>query len=967
MNSFDFWTKWGIGLSDKDFANAFTALGILAAKSRAGSSSRPESHPAVRNIMRENTVYESLREITGISTDLAKNPIELLWRFPIPNYNITLGLIDFNLANLNPQLLANAWHKITVNLPSQGPFPPLRLRVLNYPTESGIRPWFRMLFESEPEKKSVYIDFSAPNPQLHMKWPLRMGYIPGNNAEKAIKTAHNLWPSSINATVTEIGRENDNCDFLIYTGSTEQLLKQIHDLPVPMKCNLFIIMGKSEDGNPGFHDRIREITSLSHASGLVFCDTGKETPALADILNHIVEELSHNNHIDSAISASFIKSGRSHPDLLVFMSKALADFRLEHQVKKTIRKIQKMPAKATIKVSASTLPRLNIPHLGGVISDVSELRNVFGTKRAFENIDFGSESHAATGLSEINKVLKKAVMPEKVKETRRERYISARTFCLKKDQYVENKKAFLVDVPARANIWIGPPQKGVVRIKTSFPIEKLPPQADAWTLTVVLSEPTHIPEPLMMKIKLPQDGPSTECVFDFTPKEAVPFEGSITILHRGRIIQTAVLKIPVVETISKMPKTNRMRISDIIPVKTNLGDLEKRTQYDIAFATTQTKNHKPYLTAIATDHAWLVNLEACQSITEEINTALSMVALSVEDYKLGFESEKGKELLKSLVFSGCELYSAIIEEQLDRQGNMAEIIKKDYLQIVSTKNDNLIPFEFIYDYEVPDDDAELCPDWKAALQKGKCPGDCAKRGSETICPLGFWGLRKVIERHAVTYELAVGNKENFLQSEMTTERSELKIAGQGLLAASNRVAKKEAQAVEKTFKKAFGNILLRPEDWSNWESMVIQNKPCLILALPHTNGSGSKATLEIGNKTIKSIQVKLQHVRPDEEADFPIVALLGCDTTGSAIDYSSYIQQFRRKGAAIVIGTIATVFGGDAAKVANMLVEGLTNKSAQSERMGEILRTMKRKAVLNGLLMALCVVAYGDADWKLTK
>jgi hypothetical protein len=94
------------------------------------------------------------------------------------------------------------------------------------------------------------------------------------------------------------------------------------------------------------------------------------------------------------------------------------------------------------------------------------------------------------------------------------------------------------------------------------------------------------------------------------------------------------------------------------------------------------------------------------------------VAFSVEDYKMGLESEKGKELLKRLVFSGCELYSAIVESELMRPTNRADIAKMEYLQIVSTKNDSVIPFEFIYDREVPDDDATLCPHWKKPFWRG---------------------------------------------------------------------------------------------------------------------------------------------------------------------------------------------------------------------------------------------------------
>ena len=63
--------------------------------------------------------------------------------------------------------------------------------------------------------------------------------------------------------------------------------------------------------------------------------------------------------------------------------------------------------------------------------------------------------------------------------------------------------------------------------------------------------------------------------------------------------------------------------------------------------------------------------------------------------------------------------------------------------------------------------------------------------------------------------------------------------------------------------------------------------------------------------------------------------------------------------------TIAKVFGGHAAAVAEQLVKGLTQETGQRERIGEIIREIKRQALIEGSLMALCVVAFGDADWKL--
>lgn len=971
MDDFKFWTGWGNLLNDRDFSNAFTALGILAAANRSvkASATRVKAPDNNADILR--MVYESMKGIMEYKQDPDKGPLTVPWQFPKPDDVIILGFYEINLKDLDPFSLAATWQMIAENILAIMPLPKLRLKVVNCPPGDAIRPWFRLLAESSPSLlfdqagKSVCIDMKFAFPEIFMQWPARFGYLPGNKAGECVKEARNHWPSSGNTVEAAIGRENDNCDIFAHDGTLANLLDDVRKLPVPMKCNLLILRGPAEDHLADFMQKIRELTTLTRSNGLVLCSESLNDYEFSMSLNEIINQLSHNLHLDVCLSRAFINPLHSpSSDPLIFLGDALAGFRLEHQMDRMIKNVMKMSAKAKFEVPPETLQRLNMD-VKETVASPAMLKEVLTSRR--NDIHYMAESAGATGLTEINKIIREAELPEDEEAARRERFISARAYREQEGKFIDEKRALRAGTPSKFIVWIGPREKGAAQHPGPFPVEKLPPQTEAWGLTVVLSDPNHLPEPVIRKIKLPQKGKSTECDFIFTPARPVDFEGRITVLHRGRIIQTALLKIPVIGRNRRMPRRDSLRIEDIIHVRANLGDLEKRPQFDLAFLTNHASDHRPYLTAVAENNAWLINLEECESITKEINATLSKVALSTADYKKGFESAKGKELLKSLVISGCELYASIIEEQLDRQAGMAEILKKDYLQIVSTKNDVVIPFEFIYDFEVPDDEAELCPDWKQALQNGRCAGTCTKQGRDTICPLGFWGLRKVIERHDVTPELAKDNKEHFLQAEATSNRAELPVNGPVLFAASERVEKPDKKSVENTFEKAFGVPPLLPGDWKSWESLVVQNKPHLIIALTHTNGTGSRATLEIGSKTIKSIQVRPSHVRPDDTAGYPLVALLGCDTTGSAVDYSSYIRQFRRKGAAIVIGTVATVFGGHAAKVAGMLIEGFTLKDQPAERLGEILRDVKRKAVADGLVMAMCVVAFGDADWKLVK
>jgi hypothetical protein len=961
MEALEFWTQWGSGLNDRNFANAFTALGILQANFVVREKKSRDISPETDQQLLSSLTYSALQKVTQKEKQPDFSLIQ--WGFPEPESIIQIEQTQFALKDLSPDRLAVIWDVIANAMPFERDKPNLRIRIQEYPGNVTIRPWFRILSEAAPDNKSIYINFDTAYPEIHMKWPIRMGFIPNNSAKRPVYEAHGRWPSNTNARLLPIGRDNDNADVFVFDGSLSALKKSLKELPVPMKCNLFIIRGPDDNHSPEFFRLMNEITSVSRANGWIYISNTFEDEQLAYKLNDLVNGLCHNEALDFVVSKIFANSGSVMPDPVIFLGKQLAMFRLKHMVDKVIKRLSALPRSAKINVSSDTRHRLNIPE-SAAFEDVAELQSVLEENR--ENMVFIAESTGATGITEINESLEEAEMSPEIEETRQNRYISAKTFVKDKDAFQPTKRAFLLWKSARINVRIGPPDKEWTSLNTPVDMSKLPEQEEAWKLKVVMSDPNHIATPLVSSIKLPKNGPSTECEFQFTPLDTTPFEGRITVLHRGRVIQTAVLKMAVAEDLAQMPETDQLELTEVIPVRSHLGNLEERRQFDAAFVTNHTSSQRPVLTGIAKDHAWLANLEACKPITEEINLALSEVAFSVEDYKTGLESEKGKELLKRLVFSGCELYSAIVESELMRPTNRADIAKMEYLQIVSTKNDSVIPFEFIYDREVPDDDATLCPHWKEALLEGKCHPSCDKNQRKIICPTGFWGLSKVIERHDVTPELADGNREHLLQSEAVGNRSELNLGAPVLFATSSKVGQKDAQRVILNFQKAFGMPPITVDTWENWETEVVNQKPLLIIALTHTEGTGANATLEIGSKTLRSIQIRASHVRPCDPGAYPLVALLGCDTSGSAIEYGKYIRQFRLKGASVVIGTIATVFGGHAARVAEMLIDGLMAGKGSPERLGEIIRNLKRKAITEGQLMPLCLVAFGDADWKLT-
>ena len=138
-----------------------------------------------------------------------------------------------------------------------------------------------------------------------------------------------------------------------------------------------------------------------------------------------------------------------------------------------------------------------------------------------------------------------------------------------------------------------------------------------------------------------------------------------------------------------------------------------------------------------------------------------------------------------------------------------------------------------------------------------------------------------------------------------------------------------------------------------------------MLAFPHNEGTRQNVRLEIGGALLPTLRLPAEYVR-SPDAPPPLVMLLGCDTASTAEDYANHVRYFRQAGAAVVVSTIATVFGPQAVAVGEKIVKRLVGgEEGKFSRLGELIRDAKREALGESVPMALCVVAFGDADWQL--
>jgi len=75
------------------------------------------------------------------------------------------------------------------------------------------------------------------------------------------------------------------------------------------------------------------------------------------------------------------------------------------------------------------------------------------------------------------------------------------------------------------------------------------------------------------------------------------------------------------------------------------------------------------------------------------------------------------------------------------------------------------------------------------------------------------------------------------------------------------------------------------------------------------------------------------------------------------------VARFKKKGAALVIGTLSPIRGRHATRFVKGFLAAL--QSRKGVAFGDVLLAAKRAMLAQGDPFALTLIAYGDADWRL--
>jgi hypothetical protein len=529
---------------------------------------------------------------------------------------------------------------------------------------------------------------------------------------------------------------------------------------------------------------------------------------------------------------------------------------------------------------------------------------------------------------------------------------------------------------------IGAPREGWLVANEAFP-DVLPRDGKRHLLRVVFQSDGQR-APIVRHVELPPVGDSTACQFPFRTPNGPRYRGRIIVQYRNRVIQTAIVSAGIRDG-TDQGRAVGVQVDVESVIRPGLTDLSRRRAFDLAVVHNHDESGNPAATGLSGDWAEKFKIGRVQDLAGSIKRILDRVAAAPDTYRT-LTDQPTTELMYALALSGVELRKTLFPKGppwADPVGRTPRV------QVVAADPNAFFPLEFVYDFAAPATPV-MCANAVTALADGYCDPvlyhhENANRTIDVVCPIGFWSLNRVIERH-VTPDRWVPNLLDFdfgLRSEPVTGRDRLGGLSSAVFACSDRVTVPDAETVDGVLATATKTASTRVRTWDAWIDRIKQDAPDVLLLLAHTarDAVADQTALSIeADQNCLAAWLNEVYVRLDEPESVrskpgPLVLLLGCDTARPWLEYQSFVVRFRNNRAALVVGTVSTVPAAHAANVARQLIgelsTRLTNGQAiggatpdRPETFGDLLLAARRRIVAGGEVVGMCVTSYGDADWR---
>ncbi|MGF1599097.1 MAG: hypothetical protein ACFCVK_19615 [Acidimicrobiales bacterium] len=821
---------------------------------------------------------------------------------------------------------------------------------------------------------SVFVADEGLEAAPEWRWPLRLGWVRGSVGEAVVdRLTDGTLPYWIATLVEMVELGGPTMPRII-----DFLVVPPHPDPHPLlhtrgvRVNALIIVGqKRSSGSVGLV-QARELAAHFDAAAILVPGLAEVDP-LARWFARLVEEVSHKNPIDVAMGKSTdrgIVVGNSNAmvapleDVAVRMRERFRGEAFERYGPDSVRTWESAPPFEPAEMAPPAM--IEMPRALAV--DDSDL--------------FSMEGSGATEVKEIRQANELGI--DLLPEPNPQRFLQAALF--RDGEAVEH--ALAAGSQHWIHLWIGSGTTGFLRAETPegapAPLDPNDLRPDTPADIVVWGDHVELQrQTVMIHPSLLSDLASF--VFD-VPRRAEDFTINVALVIDGRVIQSGVVRAPVT------PSGGKQRRADPVPMRFVVGP--ELVELDALGAIGDVAAGAAPAPSTPADRLTMIEhpTGVAQMFQEQLNglmidkladhfgpTLATLVGAQVDAKNAAWlRSKHGARTFAALANQGAAAFQALVPWALEDPERARAMIECPAIHLTMFDvAESRLMVELVYDCEPPDDDADWCDDFDTALTTGSCPS-CPPWSPTSsrplvvpVCPAGFWGIRKIIER--TTTELDADGFPVVLQSKPRADTSRIDGLDRVLIGTSDRVDrskignKKPTTVMLDRVKAVLGHNPAVVTDWVSWQQAVAAGAgaPQVLVLLTHT----ADGSLELGAAArLKQLHMKTDIVRQPFTRDpaGPIVLLLGCDTASTANTLSSFVATFQQRGAAVVVGTVGATLGRFAAPIAGELIASLADPASPAT-LGEAVLKVRRDTFAMGWVTGLLLNSFGAADYSLAR
>ena len=802
-------------------------------------------------------------------------------------------------------------------------------------------------------------------------WPLQIGFtLP--DAHKDISTASSLWWSNQYGEYHIANDRVDRLNIIITRMSYDDLLKKNKLRPKGLNLQAdSLIFLRTNSSDSDFNPQKDMVMSLieSYQSGSFSVVQVANENEFPDFLENFISELSHDLDLVRALEKASPFGRHIYGSQIMKVSKL-------SNLYKTIKSNLKKP-----KYSGRSFTIDNVKFLRDIDYETSVLIERLEDEEG--RLIFDEEKETAKDIFHLNTALKNNIpgfKPSfdqfKAKDIRHDpqqpengggeassQFLQARIIDSSFDTHVYLKPNSLYKLLVRfgfpSSDWVS----GQIKVSLDQIFESEgKDEADVQIIFSSLNYET--PQTKTVKIKRGKNSDSATFDIDTSAFTDNEFTGTISALHKGRIIQQAVVEASIVDG---EPGSGHqpLKVKITASPRTIIAAMDDRQEFGTSLVLDESDG-KTGMTSVANDKMELIYENSLRSKINDLRRAVEKVIQGKGPEEMDLYGEEFKTQLIGLARKGREFYDAFFKDR---------IVPDKPIQIV-TKLTDYFPLDFIYTYPNPSkQNAKVCPNAKEALEKGKpltC-GGCidlkADPGIEIVCPFGFVGLRNIIERYdaGAHQEALSGGGHLGLLFQPLPDRKSLNALNRTLHASSEKVDKVATDTTTKVKAriKATSKELIEVDDWTSWKDNVQQKDPDTLLLIVHTEeDDDGELQMEIGpeNFLLKG-DLSPKYLYKEGSKTPPLVILIGCNTTDTKIAAFDFTAQFINKGAAIVLSNFTKITGRKAGLIVTEMMDIMKSMKGKEISLGEIILKLRQQLMARGVLASMSLIAHGDADW----